>query len=262
MRVVTWNLWWRFGPWAERQKAVLAVLGELRPDVVGLQEVWAADDGGNLAEWLAGELGLHWTWAAYRAPERWQRRIDDRRVTIGAAVLSRWPVAGRAVLRLPAPAALDDGRVALYAGLDAPGGRLDFVTAHLTSASTASAVRCAQTDALAGFAARHRHRHGTAYPPVLTGDFNAGPASAELRRLAARGWTDAWDGAAPDAPAATWDPANPYVTGAGPAERIDHIRLGPDTPVRVRSAHRAGDAPVDGVWPSDHYAVVADLDGP
>lgn len=26
MRVVTWNLWWRFGPWAEQQKAILAVL--------------------------------------------------------------------------------------------------------------------------------------------------------------------------------------------------------------------------------------------
>ena len=23
MRVVTWNLWWRFGPWQERQKAIL-----------------------------------------------------------------------------------------------------------------------------------------------------------------------------------------------------------------------------------------------
>lgn len=26
MRVVTWNLWWRLGPWAEQQKAILAVL--------------------------------------------------------------------------------------------------------------------------------------------------------------------------------------------------------------------------------------------
>ncbi|MDX2860114.1 endonuclease/exonuclease/phosphatase family protein, partial [Streptomyces scabiei] len=45
MRVVTWNLWWRFGPWQERQKAILAVLRELRPDAVGLQEVWQRGDG-------------------------------------------------------------------------------------------------------------------------------------------------------------------------------------------------------------------------
>jgi len=25
MRVLTWNLWWRFGPWEERRKAILTV---------------------------------------------------------------------------------------------------------------------------------------------------------------------------------------------------------------------------------------------
>ncbi|NNN36227.1 endonuclease, partial [Streptomyces sp. S3(2020)] len=121
MRVVTWNLWWRFGPWAERQKAIVAVLRELRPDVVGLQEVWAdRRSGENLAAWLAGELGLHWTWAASTAPERWQRRIGDPAVDIGNAVLSRWPLLEQDVLRLPAPPDLDDGRLALYARLGAP----------------------------------------------------------------------------------------------------------------------------------------------
>ncbi|MCZ9344845.1 endonuclease, partial [Streptomyces sp. TRM76130] len=43
------------------------------------------------------------------------------------------------------------------------------------------------------------------------------------------------------------------------------VRVGPPGPGgtgRVRAVRRAGDAPVDGVWPSDHCAVVADLDGP
>ncbi|GGS81305.1 endonuclease/exonuclease/phosphatase family protein [Streptomyces griseoviridis] len=346
MRVVTWNLWWRFGPWAERQKAVLAVLRELRPDVVGLQEVWAADGGGNLAEWLAGELGLHWAWAAYGAPERWQRRLPGgaagagvragaggaggagvragssspgaragtgvsghtgvpaergasarpgaqagagvpvrpgaqadtgvparsgapthtaprpAAAVIGNAVLSRWPVLEQAVLRLPAPEELDDGRVALHARLDAPGHPVPFCTAHLTSAPHATEVRRAQVAAVTAFVARHGR---AAFPPVLTGDFNAGPGTDEIRLLAERGYRDAWDAADPAAPSATWDPANPYVTGDAPARRIDFIRTGPPGPGglgRVRSAHRAGDGPVDGVWPSDHYAVVADLEGP
>ncbi|MCF2436599.1 endonuclease/exonuclease/phosphatase family protein [Streptomyces thinghirensis] len=178
---MTWNLWWRFGPWADRQKAILAVLAELRPDVVGLQEVWAADDGGNLAEWLAGELGLHCAWAASEAPERWQRRIGDDTVGIGTAVLSRWPVVERTALRLPAPEELDDGRLALYARLDAPGHPVPFFTAHLNSGGNASAVRREQAAALAEFVAAHRH--GTAFPPVVTGDFNATPDSAEVRLL-------------------------------------------------------------------------------
>ncbi|MBT2415370.1 endonuclease/exonuclease/phosphatase family protein [Streptomyces sp. ISL-12] len=263
VRVVTWNLWWRFGPWAERQKAVLAVLRELRPDAVGLQEVWAADDGGNLAEWLAGELGLHWAWAAYGAPERWQRRIGDDRVVIGAAVLSRWPVLEQAALRLPAPAALDDGRIALRTTLDTPGHPVPFCTVHLTSAPHASAVRHRQVTALTDFV--DRHRRGSAYPPVLTGDFNAGPGTDEIRLLTARGFTDAWDLADPAAPSATLDPANPHITGDGPPQRVDYVRPGPPGPGglgRVRAVRRAGDAPVDGVWPSDHFAVVADLEGP
>ncbi|MFF5101541.1 endonuclease/exonuclease/phosphatase family protein [Streptomyces sp. NPDC000134] len=261
MRIVTWNLWWRFGPWAERQKAILAVLRELRPDVVGLQEVWEAD-GENLAGWLAAELGLHWAWAPSDAPERWQRRLLDDgadEVGVGNAVLSRWPVADRAVLRLPAPEDLDDGRLALYAGLDTPGGRLPFCTVHLTSASHASAVRAEQVTALAGFVAEHSR--GAGHPPVLTGDFNAEPDSAEVRPLAAHGFRDLWEYAGPDAPSATWDPANPYITGEE-AARVDHIHVGPPGPgTAVRAVRRAGDGPVDGVWPSDHAAVVADLSG-
>ena len=40
-RVVTWNLWWRFGDWARRFEVIAAELAGLAPDVVGLQEVWA-----------------------------------------------------------------------------------------------------------------------------------------------------------------------------------------------------------------------------
>ncbi|MGC9494929.1 endonuclease/exonuclease/phosphatase family protein [Streptomyces sp. WG7] len=261
MRVVTWNLWWRFGPWADRQKAILSVLRELRPDVVGLQEVWAADDGANLAEWLAGELGLHCAWSASEAPERWQRRIGDDTVGIGTAVLSRWPVVERAALRLPAPEEIDDGRLALYARLDAPGHQVPFFTAHLNSGGHASAVRREQAAALADFVAGHRR--GTAFPPVVTGDFNAIPQSPEVRLLRAGRLQDAWEYADPAAPSATWDGANPYIPdGPVPGARIDYVHVGPPGPGglgRVRAARRAGDGPVDGVWPSDHAAVVADL---
>jgi endonuclease/exonuclease/phosphatase family metal-dependent hydrolase len=268
---VTWNLWWRFGPWQARQKAVLTALRELDPDVVGLQEVWAAG-GENLAEWLAGELGLHCAWAASPAPERWRARLGDPAVDIGNAVLSRWPVVDRDALPLPAPADMDDGRLALYARIAAPGHEVPFFTAHFTSAVHASAVRRSQAAALAEFVARHRG--GTAFPPVVTGDLNAWPDSDEVRLLggyrtapAVPGQVllDAWEYADPAAPAATWDAANPYVAATHePSVRIDYIHVGPPGPGglgRVRAVRRACDGPVDGVWPSDHAAVVADLAG-
>ncbi|MDX3246058.1 endonuclease/exonuclease/phosphatase family protein [Streptomyces sp. ME18-1-4] len=274
MRVVSWNLWWRFGPWRERQKAILAVLRELRPDVVGLQEVWAAG-GENLAEWLADELGLHCTWAASPFPERWRTRIADvdadaGSVDIGNAVLSRWPVTEQETLLLPAPADLADGRLALYARVAAPAFDVPFFTAHLTSAVQASAVRCAQVTALAELVARHRG--GTPCPPVVTGDFNAWPDSDEVRLFAGTRtapavpglvFHDAWDYADPAAPAATWTPENPYAARLlEPPARIDYIHVGSPGPAgegHVRRVQRAGQGPVDGVWPSDHAAVVADL---
>ena len=269
MRVLTWNVWWRFGPWEKRQKAILTVLRDLQPDVIGLQEVWACD-GENLAEWLAKELGLHWTWAASDAPKRWQRHLGDSTVDIGNAVLSRWPIVDRAVVRLPAAEGDDDGRLALHAWLAAPTHHVPFFTTHLTSAVHASAVRCEQVAVLAEFVAAHRS--GTPFPPVVTGDFNAWPDSDEVRlfggyktasAVPGQVLLDAWEYADPAAPSATWDGANPFVAATfEPSVRIDYIHVGPPGPGGlggVRSFRRVGAGPVDGVWPSDHAAVIADL---
>jgi hypothetical protein len=36
IRVVSWNLWWRFGSWRERATAIRSVLVDERPDICGL----------------------------------------------------------------------------------------------------------------------------------------------------------------------------------------------------------------------------------
>ncbi|MBY8881473.1 endonuclease/exonuclease/phosphatase family protein [Actinacidiphila acidipaludis] len=269
MRVLTWNLWWRFGPWQERREAILTVLDELRPDIVGLQEVWAAD-GEDLAGWLASRLGMHGTFAPSRAPQSWQRRLGDAHVGIGNAVLSRWPITEHATLELPSGPGEDDGRAALYARVDAPRHQVPFFTAHLSAALDASALRCRQVRALAGFVAARCG--GTGFPPVVTGDFNAWPDSDEVRlfggyktapAVPGRVLFDAWEYADPAQPSATWSPANPHVAaGFEPGVRVDYIHVGPppaDGLGSVLAVRRAGDTPVAGTWPSDHFAVLADL---
>ena len=65
LRVMTWNLWWRFGDaWRERGRGILSTLTALQPDVVGLQEVWGTM-ATTQAHQLAEQLGMH---AAYAAP--------------------------------------------------------------------------------------------------------------------------------------------------------------------------------------------------
>ena len=167
MRILSWNLWWRYGPWEQRREAIAATLAEIGPDLCGLQEVWDAP-GENLAAGLAERLGMHWCWTA-ASKER-----DG--LTLGNAILSRWPIAAQAQAALPAGGPAEEGRVALYARIDTPGGALPMFTTHLTYGLGRSQVRVAQVRALAGFVAGHaadprrgrtRSGAGSARAPIL-----------------------------------------------------------------------------------------------
>jgi hypothetical protein len=107
---------------------------------------------------------------------------------------------------------------------------------------------------------------------VCTGDYNAWPDSDEMRlfggyktapAVAGQILVDAWEYADPAAPSATWDASNPFVARTFALNmRCDYIHVGLPGPGglgRVCAVRRTGDTPVDGVWPSDHAAVVADL---
>jgi endonuclease/exonuclease/phosphatase family metal-dependent hydrolase len=260
---MTWNLWGRFGPWQARQEAIAATMAEVQPDVCGLQEVWSAG-GRNLAEELAGRLGLQWRWAHAATANR-----AGQEQTIGNAILSRWPIAADAQLPLPVMDG-DESRVALHARIDTPGGALPMFTTHFTHWLGGSQIRVAQARRLAEFVAEHAD--GCPCPPVVTGDLNAEPDSDELRLLGGiltapavprQVLVDAWRHADPPGPGYSWDRHNPYhTTNDIPDTRIDYILVGLARQGRgeVRSTRLAGTALVDGVLPSDHYAVVADLD--
>jgi endonuclease/exonuclease/phosphatase family metal-dependent hydrolase len=265
-RAVTWNLWWRFGDWQRRFEVIATVLAETAPDVVGLQEVWARGEV-NAAGLLARRLGLNWAWVPSPHPETWQGRIGDSSLSFGNAVLSRWPVAGVAHADLPGPASgAPDGRRVLLAALDTPAGRLPFFTTHLSSFLGRSALRCAQVRRVAEFVAEHSSADGL--PPVVTGDLNAVPESDEVRLLegfltepAVPGQmlADAWRHAPPGDRGVTWSRANPNVAATGtPDARMDYVLVGTGA-VRVAGVRVTGDRPRGGVWPSDHAAVVADL---
>lgn len=264
MRIVSWNLWWRYGPWERRREAIAAELAEVGADLCGLQEVWEVA-GENLAAELAGRLGMHWCWTAASS----SRDQGGQQLSIGNAILSRWPITSHVQAGLPSAGPASEGRVAVHARVDAPGGVLPLFTTHLTNGPGLSQVRTAQARALAQFVAEHAA--GTGYPPVVTGDLNAEPGSDEVRLLgglltspAVPGLVliDAWRYAEPGDAGFTWDHRNGYQAGRDlPDARIDYILVGLPHNGRgkVQSVRLAGTAPVNGIWPSDHFAVVADL---
>ncbi len=265
VQVMTWNLWWRFGDWQSRREAIRQVLEQADPDICGLQEVW--DDGSeNLAGWLAAELGYHWAYAPSPAPEAWQRRIGASNVGFGNAVLSRWPIAETATVDLPG----DDGRTALFARIECADGTMPFFTTQFSSTVGASADRCEQVAVISRLIAERSV--DCAYPPVLTGDLNAEPESDEIRLLGGHltapvvpGFVlvDAWRYADRADAGLTWQRRNPHVAATlEPDARIDYVHVGLPRDGQlgcIKSAVLVGDAPVDGVWPSDHAAVLVEL---
>jgi endonuclease/exonuclease/phosphatase family metal-dependent hydrolase len=170
MRILSWNLWWRYGPWERRREAIAATLAAVKPDVCGLQEVWGGQ-AENLAAELAERLGMHWCWA----PAAKAGDAGDEEFRIGNAVLSRWPIAVHAEVSLPTDGLTGESRVAVHARINAPGGSLPFFTTHLTYGPGLSHVRTAQVRRLAEFVAEHAA--SCAYPPLIMGDLNAEPGS-------------------------------------------------------------------------------------
>lgn len=258
LRVLTWNIWWRFGPWEDREPAILRTLAEVDADIVALQEVWG-DDAGSLAEKIAGHLGYQQVFAS---------SMNIRGFKFGNALLSRWPIVDSDFTMLYGEAETGEGRLALFAEVEGPRGRIPAFSTHLNWKYEHSHVRQRQVADLARFVDQQRP---WTYPPIVCGDFNAEPESDEIRMLT--GLTtcpvdglvfhDAWIVAGNRAEGMTWDNRNPYAVLEFEADRrLDYIfvgRPGPGGAGHVVECSLAGNEPVDGVWPSDHYAVVAGL---
>src|SRR5687768_1308644 len=97
LRIATWNIWGRFGPWEERFAGIVATIAGFDADAVCLQEVWFRRDGGHQAPLLAEALGWP-TWAA--APIELP---DGLEVGVTNVVLSRWPLLKQEAEMLPGP---------------------------------------------------------------------------------------------------------------------------------------------------------------
>ena len=261
-RVVTWNLWWRFGDDPDaRHRAIAEVLLEVAPDVVCLQEVHGDAAGADRSRELAEALGVELTRSEPRA---------FRGESFGNAVLSRAPVIDRGEVALPLADGAPGFRNAVWARLELPSGPIPVISTHLAFRFDESELRQRQATTILELAARLRGAGDDPPPVVLGADLNAVPDSDELRLLTGRReapvpgivLTDTWPQVRDD-PGHTWDSRNPNLAGSTwPQRRLDYVmvswprRKPAGNPVQ---AFLVGDAPVGGVWPSDHFGVAVDL---
>jgi endonuclease/exonuclease/phosphatase family metal-dependent hydrolase len=265
VRVLTLNIWNRCGPWEERCAAIRQCLRELDADLVGLQEVIVTPDGDRLDQGaaLAEGFGYHVCFGA--------SHVDG--YSFGNALLSRWPVVQSQVFALTVTGALEK-RSLLFAEIASPMGKLPVFVTHLSWKLDEGFVRERQVQEIVEHVTRLAPRHGL--PPIVMGDFNAEPDADEMRFL--RGlktyggksvyFSDCYAvagvaGGTVAAPGATYAKRNTFAAGnREPDRRIDYIYVrGPDEQLRGEpvSAKVCCDEPVGGVFPSDHFGVVAEI---
>lgn len=269
VRVMTWNLWWRFGAWQERLEAIIAVVAEQRPEVLFLQEVWAdGDDSAALR--IAASTGGHV--AVSDDPFEGRRRTE---VSFHNAIVSRWPLADVQSHPLPRADGTPGHRRALTAVVEAPHGSWPVLCTHLDHRFDESVVRELQCRAVLDLVAAHRGDPERDRPMIVAGDFNAVPDSDEVRMLTGRRpapvpglvLSDCWEHVGVGE-GATWRRDNPYQSvTAWPNRRLDYVFVSWPRPKPIGNPVRAwlaGTEPVDIgdgelVVPSDHAAVVVDL---
>ncbi len=268
LRAITLNLWGEQGPLEQRLGLCIDQLRELTPDVVALQEVREIPGRlPNTAQTLADALGLSYVFAP---ATEWGGGTE------GLAILSRHPIAAHQHIELPQPRT-DERRVLLWAELRTPHGVVLCATTHLHYRMTDGIAREEQVEAV-DRVLKERAQQIAGGPKLLLlmGDFNATPDSDEIRflrglhTLAGRRtyYQDAFlcssDG--PLEHGFTWSRRNPYTQRLRFLQndrRLDYIFAGPpsrDGRGVVHSCRIVLDRPnPDGVFPSDHFGLYAEL---
>ncbi|TCO19241.1 endonuclease/exonuclease/phosphatase family metal-dependent hydrolase [Kribbella steppae] len=267
IRVLTMNVQHDAGD-PRRTELINAELRRLTPDLVALQEVCYPGRSDQLAELVEGTGLTHTTHQADVLKSDW---------TDGTAFATRWPHRVVDVQEHRASADSDVHWWTLAAAVDVPElGELLFIQPATPWRLDQAAAREEQLLAAVELDEQHRFR----LPSIIAGDLNATPKSAGIRFLTglqalggrSTQYHDAW-AVGGDGTGFTWTVANPLAAAeierligqTRHRRRIDYVFVGsahshPAARARVLHAELIGDAPVGGVWLSDHFGVLADLD--
>ncbi|WP_163505905.1 endonuclease/exonuclease/phosphatase family protein [Fodinicola acaciae] len=256
MRVVTLNLWGMCGDWPRRRAVLTEGLRRLRPDLVAFQEVILAEAYDQAADLLGSDFHLV------------QQKARNPNGT-GIAVASRWPVRGSDELDLhvtPRTAGFECG--ALVVEVSAPTGPLFFANHFPNWQLSYAYERELQTRMVAD----HLESIAGDRDVIVAGDLDADPQASSIRFWTGRQsldglsvcYRDAWEARHPGEAGITYTPDNPLMSdGDWPFGRIDYVLvrcgLHGGSTLRIDACERIFDQPVDGVWASDHFGVMADL---
>jgi endonuclease/exonuclease/phosphatase family metal-dependent hydrolase len=256
--------------WDERRQVLTEGFRELRPDLVAFQEAVVTKGYEQVVDILGPDYHL-----AHQS-DREANRGGDIEDGQGISIASRWPLGE---VREPdlnvTPRTVDFACGTLIAEVFAtePVGAMLIVN-HLPNWQLTHEHERELQTVIAARAIEEMAEERDLRHVVLAGDLDATPDAASVRFWRGRQslggmsvcYRDAWGSTHPREPGHTFAAENPLVTAENwdweLGRRIDHIFVrcsdhGPT--LDIRACERIFDEPVDAVWGSDHFGVVADL---
>jgi endonuclease/exonuclease/phosphatase family metal-dependent hydrolase len=243
LHVATLNIRNLADRWSERSSLILADMGVLQPDLLGLQEVVYPMQQDRLIG-AAGE-------GRYGTVRAWAGRRE-----YGNTLLVREPLAATEVERLD----LGLKRSALRATVALPGGgRVLVVVTHLHHEPSGAAERDEQSARLLDWLTTAP----ASVAQIVMGDFNAQPGEPAVARMRAGGFRSAYADANGTDPAVTWPSGlqGPAIDTDGEPACLDYIWV--RGALLAAAARLVFDRPaVDDptLFPSDHFGISARLE--
>lgn len=277
MRILTANIYNYAADYARRGPVLREALLRLDCDVMAFQEAGRRADAPHQVEELLDGQGFHLAHQFDGAPIE---TGDD-----GVCIASRWPITVRECQSLPRSERTGTypwAALAVTVHAPAPIGDFLFVNAKPCWQLHMEAERETQVVAMLEMIAHHAEPTG--FPTVIAGDFDAAPDRSSIRFLTGRQslqgqstqYHDAWETAgqptADNPDGCTWCCENPLVgdvalrwTGQRRhRRRIDYIFVGSpflfQRLARITACRVVLNEPIGGVWPSDHYGVMAEIE--
>lgn len=244
LRVATFNIRNINDRYEERKPLLGAAFASLAADIVGLQEVMLSEPRQD--DFLSSQLPAR----HYKSLVSRHERHPD---WCNAILCSTGEILAHEELRL------SKGRSAHRVLLVVEGRTLWFANTHLHHKPEEPAIRVEQAEAIVAW----MEAAPRADAAIVVGDFNTPPSEPAYEVMTRAGYRSAMKEANGAEPAVTWPSGiqAPTMDTDGDPNCLDYIWF--TGQVRVRAASVAADAhPPDDptLYPSDHFALVADIE--
>ena len=259
VKVLSWNIWWKFEDYLNRQSLIFNELTKAKPDILCLQEVWEDKDGSQ-AKKIADLFGYDYCYA---------KSFDFDEVSFGNAIISKYPINNYSSYLIPTEKEFNENRTLLHAEIMYENNKMNIFCTHLNYKHDQSDIRKKQVTYILEYMSK---LDKTEFPSILCGDFNADPNSDEIRLLLGLSspinrtvLRDSWQLVNPDDHGYTWSNENNFARKTlEPDRRIDYIFVG--APGKNGLGHPLescliGNIEKDGLYPSDHFGIMTRFEG-